>query len=84
MSVGATEKSRFSQEMFAAKTSESADSVTYPAVVSTINANRSPLLSEVVPVVIYGLRLTVNFASAIDDSKQSHANRGMCYQFARP
>ena len=60
MSVGASEKSRFSQEMFAAKTSESADSVTYPAVVSTISANRSPLLSEVVPVVIYGLRLTVN------------------------
>jgi flavin reductase (DIM6/NTAB) family NADH-FMN oxidoreductase RutF len=60
MSVDATEKSRFSQEKFAAKTSESADSLTYPAVVSTINANRSPLLSGVVPVVIYGLRLTVN------------------------
>jgi Flavin reductase like domain len=60
MSVDATEKSRFSQEKFAAKTSETADSLTYPAVVSTINANRSPLLSGVVPVVIYGLRLTVN------------------------
>jgi flavin reductase (DIM6/NTAB) family NADH-FMN oxidoreductase RutF len=60
MSMSATEKSRFSQERFAAKTNESADSVTYPAVVSTINPNRSPLLSEVVPVVIYGLRLTLD------------------------
>jgi flavin reductase (DIM6/NTAB) family NADH-FMN oxidoreductase RutF len=42
------------------KTSESAPSVTYSAVVSTINTNRSPLLSAVVPVVIYGLRLTVD------------------------
>jgi flavin reductase (DIM6/NTAB) family NADH-FMN oxidoreductase RutF len=60
MSVEATEKSRFSQKSFTANTSEMADSVTYPAVVSTLNANRSPLLSEVVPVVIYGLRLAVN------------------------
>jgi flavin reductase (DIM6/NTAB) family NADH-FMN oxidoreductase RutF len=60
MSVGTTEKSSFSKERFGTKTSESADPVTYPALVSTINANRSPLLSEVVPVVIYGLRLTVN------------------------
>jgi hypothetical protein len=29
-------------------------------VVSTINTNRSPLLSAVVPVVIYGLRLTLD------------------------
>jgi flavin reductase (DIM6/NTAB) family NADH-FMN oxidoreductase RutF len=42
------------------KPSESAPSVTYPAVVSTINTNRSPLLSAVVPVVIYGLRITLN------------------------
>jgi flavin reductase (DIM6/NTAB) family NADH-FMN oxidoreductase RutF len=60
MSLGTTEKSSFSKERFGTKTNESADPVTYPAVVSTINANRSPLLSEVVPVVIYGLRLTVN------------------------
>ena len=33
---------------------------TYSAVVSTINTNRSPLLSAVVPVVIYGLRLTLD------------------------
>jgi flavin reductase (DIM6/NTAB) family NADH-FMN oxidoreductase RutF len=58
--VGATKKSTFSNERLGMKTSESADSVTYPALVSTTNANRSPLLSEVVPVVIYGLRLTVN------------------------
>jgi flavin reductase (DIM6/NTAB) family NADH-FMN oxidoreductase RutF len=45
------------------KTSESAPSVTYPAVVSTINTDRSPLLSAVVPVVIYGWRLTVNLPS---------------------
>jgi flavin reductase (DIM6/NTAB) family NADH-FMN oxidoreductase RutF len=63
MSVAETEISRFSQERFAAKGSESADSVTYPGVVSTINANRSPLLSAVVPVVIYGLRLTLNLPS---------------------
>jgi flavin reductase (DIM6/NTAB) family NADH-FMN oxidoreductase RutF len=60
MSLAAAEKSRFSQERPAAKTSGSADSVAYSAVVSTINANRSPLLSEVVPAIIYGLRLTVN------------------------
>jgi flavin reductase (DIM6/NTAB) family NADH-FMN oxidoreductase RutF len=42
------------------KTSESAPFVTYSAVVSTINENRSPLLSAVVPVVIYGLRLTLD------------------------
>jgi flavin reductase (DIM6/NTAB) family NADH-FMN oxidoreductase RutF len=42
------------------KTSESAPSVTYSAVVSTINENRSPLLSGVVPVVIFGLRLTLD------------------------
>jgi flavin reductase (DIM6/NTAB) family NADH-FMN oxidoreductase RutF len=42
------------------ETSKSAPSVTYSAVVSTINTNRSPLLSAVVPVVIYGLRLTVD------------------------
>jgi flavin reductase (DIM6/NTAB) family NADH-FMN oxidoreductase RutF len=41
-------------------TSGSAPSVTYSAVVSTINTNRSPLLSAVVPVVIYGLRLTLD------------------------
>jgi flavin reductase (DIM6/NTAB) family NADH-FMN oxidoreductase RutF len=41
-------------------TSGSAPSVTYSAVVSTINANRSPLLSAVVPVVICGLRLTLD------------------------
>jgi flavin reductase (DIM6/NTAB) family NADH-FMN oxidoreductase RutF len=48
---------------FAVKTSESAPSVTYPAVVSTMNTNRSPLLSAVVPVVIYGWRLTLNLPS---------------------
>ena len=42
------------------KTSERAPSVIYSAVVSTINANRSPLLSAVVPIVIYGLRLTLD------------------------
>lgn len=42
------------------KTNESAPSVTYSAVVSTLDANRSPLLSAVVPVVIYGLRLTLD------------------------
>ena len=42
------------------KTSESAPSVIYSAVVSTINTNRSSLLSAVVPVVIYGLRLTLD------------------------
>jgi flavin reductase (DIM6/NTAB) family NADH-FMN oxidoreductase RutF len=41
-------------------TSKSAPSVIYSAVVSTIDANRSPLLSAVVPVVIYGLRLTLD------------------------
>ena len=47
------------QKGFAVKTSESAPSVT-SAVVSTINTNRSPLLSAIVPVVIYGLRVTVD------------------------
>jgi flavin reductase (DIM6/NTAB) family NADH-FMN oxidoreductase RutF len=42
------------------KTSESAPSVTYSAVVSTINTNQSPLLSAVVPVVIHGSRLTLD------------------------
>jgi flavin reductase (DIM6/NTAB) family NADH-FMN oxidoreductase RutF len=42
------------------KTSESTPSVIYSAVVSTINTNRSPLLSAVVPIVIYGLRLTLD------------------------
>jgi flavin reductase (DIM6/NTAB) family NADH-FMN oxidoreductase RutF len=41
------------------KTGKSAPSLTYLAVVSTINTNRSPLLSAVVPVVIYGLRVTL-------------------------
>jgi flavin reductase (DIM6/NTAB) family NADH-FMN oxidoreductase RutF len=42
-------------------TSKSAPpSVIYSAVVSTIDADRSPLLSAVVPVVIYGLRLTLD------------------------
>ena len=42
-------------------TSKSAPpSVIYSAVVSTIDANRLPLLSAVVPVVIYGLRLTLD------------------------
>ena len=45
---------------FAVITSGSAPFVTYSAVVSTINTNRSPLLSAVVPVVIYGLRLTLD------------------------
>ena len=34
--------------------------VTYSAVVSTANADQSPVLSAVVPVLIYGLRLTVD------------------------
>ena len=41
------------------KTGKSTPSLTYLAVVSTINTNRSPLLSAVVPVVIYGLRVTL-------------------------
>ena len=41
-------------------TSKSAPPVTYSAVVSTVNADRSPLLSEVVSVFIHGLRLTVD------------------------
>ncbi len=41
------------------KIGKSAPSLTYLAVVSTINTNRSPLLSAVVPVVIYGLRVTL-------------------------
>ena len=52
--------SRSGQKGFAVTTSGSAPSVTYSAVVSTINTNRSPLLSAVVPVVIYGLRLTLD------------------------
>jgi flavin reductase (DIM6/NTAB) family NADH-FMN oxidoreductase RutF len=48
------------QKGFALKTSESAPSVTYSAVVSTINTNRSPLLSAIVPVVIHGLRVTLD------------------------
>jgi flavin reductase (DIM6/NTAB) family NADH-FMN oxidoreductase RutF len=45
---------------FAVIASKSAPSVIYSAVVSTIDMNRSPLLSAVVPVVIYGLRLTLD------------------------
>jgi flavin reductase (DIM6/NTAB) family NADH-FMN oxidoreductase RutF len=63
MSVGDTEISRLRQKRFAGKASENAGSVTYPAVVSTINTDRSPLLSAVVPVVIYGWRLTLNLPS---------------------
>jgi flavin reductase (DIM6/NTAB) family NADH-FMN oxidoreductase RutF len=48
------------QKGFAVKISESAPSVTYSAVVSTINRNRSPLLSAVVPADIYGLRVTLD------------------------
>jgi flavin reductase (DIM6/NTAB) family NADH-FMN oxidoreductase RutF len=63
MSVGDTEISRLRQKRFASKASENAGSVTFPAVVSTINTDRSPLLSAVVPVVIYGWRLTLNLPS---------------------
>jgi flavin reductase (DIM6/NTAB) family NADH-FMN oxidoreductase RutF len=52
-------QSRPHQKGFAVKIGESAPPVTYSAVVSTINTNRSPLLSAVVPVVIYGLRVTL-------------------------
>jgi flavin reductase (DIM6/NTAB) family NADH-FMN oxidoreductase RutF len=48
------------QKGFAVITSKSAPSVIYSAVVSTIDTNRSPLLSAVVPVVIYGLRLRLD------------------------
>jgi flavin reductase (DIM6/NTAB) family NADH-FMN oxidoreductase RutF len=53
-------KSRPRQKGFAVIASKSAPSVIYSAVVSTIDMNRSPLLSAVVPVVIYGLRLTLD------------------------
>jgi flavin reductase (DIM6/NTAB) family NADH-FMN oxidoreductase RutF len=53
-------QSRPRQKRFAVKTSESAPSVTYSAVVSTINRNRSPLLSAVVPTVVYGLWVTLD------------------------
>jgi flavin reductase (DIM6/NTAB) family NADH-FMN oxidoreductase RutF len=42
------------------KFSNSELSVTYSAVVSTNNTDRSPLLSAVVPVVIHGLRLALD------------------------
>jgi flavin reductase (DIM6/NTAB) family NADH-FMN oxidoreductase RutF len=58
--VGAIGQIETTSKGFAVKTSASAPSVTYSAVVSTINTNRSPLLSAVVPVVIHGLRLTLN------------------------
>jgi flavin reductase (DIM6/NTAB) family NADH-FMN oxidoreductase RutF len=48
------------QKGFAVKNSENATSVTYSAVVSTINTNRSPLLSAIVPVAIFGLRVTLD------------------------
>lgn len=41
-------------------TSKSSPPVRYSAVVSTVNADRSPLLSEVVSAVIGGLQLTVS------------------------
>lgn len=40
--------------------SKNSSAVTYSAVVSTVNADRSSLLSEVVSAAIHGLRLTVS------------------------
>jgi flavin reductase (DIM6/NTAB) family NADH-FMN oxidoreductase RutF len=37
-----------------------ARSVTYSAVVSTTNTDRSPLISAIVPVLVFGLRLSVD------------------------
>ena len=40
------------------KMSESALSVTYPALISTLNKDKSPVLSQVVSALINGLRVT--------------------------
>jgi flavin reductase (DIM6/NTAB) family NADH-FMN oxidoreductase RutF len=57
--------------------SKSAPSVTYSAVVSTTNIDRSPLLSAVVPVLVYGLWLTVDLPRRSTTAKNL-ARTGEC------